>query len=152
MNNNDDTLLSAASSILSEARKSNPTFPQEEAKVIEGLLEKHIRKARIPRAMSEIIKVIEEWMLIAPNDGTISVSYGFTSVKESPTDLSIHHGGNMGNTLKNVDANLKAMEYPSISQLKKMFPKFSEHGSPDYSYDISFKKGKGAEFIGKQYL
>lgn len=58
----------------------------------------------------------------------------------------------MDNTLKNVDSNLKAIGYPSISQLKKMFPKFTEKGSPNYSYTIVFKKNKGDDFIGKEYL
>jgi len=67
-----------------------------------------------------------------------SKSVGFTTVdlKKRGKLLSIEHSGNMGNTIKDVDENLKLMKLPSIKELKKQFKVVKEEGSPDYLYTL----------------
>lgn len=66
-------------------------------------------------------------------------SHGLTEIRLAAKDtiLEVLHGGNMGNTLKSIDENLKGAKFPyTIQQLKEMFNVKSERGSPDYLYVI----------------
>lgn len=71
---------------------------------------------------------------------------GFTTVKVNTKKgkklLTISHGGNMGNTIKDsVDPNLKIMGFPKVEALKEMFPIVEEEGTPDYSWYVMFDIG-----------
>jgi len=66
---------------------------------------------------------------------------GFTTVTKNGKSMKISHGGNMGNSItESVDPNLKMLGFPTISELKELFPNYVEKGSPDYIYVITFKE------------
>lgn len=69
-----------------------------------------------------------------------TLRFGFTEVRIVGRLLTIQHDGNSGNTIENVNANLKSMGFPTIEKLKKSFVLnlLGEIGSPDYSYSITF--------------
>lgn len=156
-----NTLLDAASNCLAEAQaKKAPAsdangceaLTDKENNDILKILRKYISPSKVKWAAESIFDEISKNIWSYPNYGNISVNEGSTNVKESPTELSVSHNGNTGNTLKNVDQNLKSLKYPTIDELKKKFPKFKESGSPDHSYEITFKKPANSEFIGRHYL
>lgn len=64
---------------------------------------------------------------------------GFTIINKRNNHLFITHNGNMGNSIeKSVNPNLKILGFPTVFNLKRMFPVYKEQGSPDYSWYISF--------------
>lgn len=64
---------------------------------------------------------------------------GFTKIKIDKNALTISHGGNMGNSVKDsVDPNLERAGFPPVSSIKKMFSSYEESGSPDSMWSIKF--------------
>lgn len=149
MNKETNTLLEAASSCLTEAiakkapessAKGSDALSDKENKDILEIIAKYIDPSKLNRAAESIFAEISKNAWIYPNDGVIRRRYGNLSLDESNKTIAITVNGNMNTTMKNVDQSLSKIGYPTIDALKKMFPKFTEKGSPDYSYSIIFKK------------
>lgn len=65
-------------------------------------------------------------------------SCGFTEVRRVGSDVTISHGGNMGNGIDSVNRNLTGLNLPPIEKLRELFPGYKEEGSPDYMYTFRF--------------
>ena len=79
-------------------------------------------------------------------DNMKKLQYGLTEIRENESTLKISHGGNMGNTIEStVNPNLKKLGYASIKYLKRLYRKYKETASPDYSYLIIFDKNLPCE-------
>ena len=67
--------------------------------------------------------------------------YGFTEVVITDKDITISHGGNMGNSIKeSVNPNLEKLGFPSVENFKKTHEVIKEEGSPDYMWSLKLKK------------
>lgn len=68
------------------------------------------------------------------------LNVGFTRATFKKNELTIGHGGNMGDSVEHsVNPNLKIMGLPTVDELKDNFIIEYEIGDPDYSWAIKFK-------------
>ena len=71
-------------------------------------------------------------------NATTRAACGFTEVRRVGSDVTISHGGNMGNGIDSVNRNLFLLNLPCIEKLRELFPGYKEEGSPDYMYTVRF--------------
>jgi hypothetical protein len=65
---------------------------------------------------------------------------GKTRIWDKEKTIIIEHCGNLGTTIERVNNNLFLLGYPTIQELKANHKLVFENGSPDYFYEIIFKK------------